>query len=80
MIIDHRVIEAIVSHKWQIAKRRSRELFLCCFHEHFGVPPKMVAYLFSHFATKCQNGDMHPEHILWTLFFLKQNPTELVGA
>jgi len=80
MIVDHHAIEAIGSDKWQIAKRRSRELFLCCFQGHFGVPPEMVAYLFNHLATERQAVNMRPEHVLWTLFFLKQNPTEPVGA
>jgi len=80
MIVDHRVIEAIANHKWQIAERRSRELFLRSFGEHFGVPPNIVAYLFNRIMTERHADDIRPEHVLWTLYFLKQNPTELVGA
>jgi len=40
----------------------------------------MVTCLFNCITTKNAPGDIHPEDILWALYFLKQNPTEHVGA
>jgi len=40
----------------------------------------MVACLFNCIATEDTNYKMHLVDILWALYFLKQNPTEQVGA
>jgi len=80
MLVTCQCIEAIVANKWQIVEKGSRLGYLRCFLEHFGVPPEMVACLFNRITAENTNNDMRPLDILWALYFLKQNPTEHVGA
>jgi len=80
MFVDPATVEAFVGHKWKIIQRDSREVFLRCFGEHFGVHPMMVAYLFNRVENDIPEAGVSLEDILWTLLFLKQNPTGHVGA
>jgi len=80
MLVNRQCIEALVAIKWRIVEKGSRSAYLRCFGEHFGVPPEMAACLFNCISTEHATGEIHPEDILWALYFLKQNPTEHVGA
>jgi len=80
MFIDCHMVEALVDCKWQIAFTGSRSHYNHHFRKHFGVPPEMVAALWNRVLLEPNSDNMRPEDVLWALYFLRQNPTENVGA
>ncbi len=66
MFIDPTTVEAFVRCKWKIIQQDSREAFLCCFGEHFGVHPMMVAYLCNQVKYDIPEAGVSLEDILWT--------------
>jgi len=80
IFINCHCIEAITLNKWHIGVTGMMTLIDRCFWEHFGVLPLMVACLWNQLVLANLASELQLEDVLWALYFLKQNPTDQVGA